>query len=106
MLNSIVLMGRLVADPELRSTSAGVAVCSFRIAVDRDYNGQNGEKRSVPFQPGSLDFFEFAFLRELAGPSGSPAGRRGRFFSRRCGACLRSVRIREQVSCVLSVCGG
>lgn len=30
-------MGRLVADPELRQTPNGVAVCTFRLAVDRDY---------------------------------------------------------------------
>ena len=37
MLNSVCLMGRLVADPELRQTPSGVSVCSFRIAVDRTY---------------------------------------------------------------------
>ena len=49
MLNSIVLMGRLVADPELRSTTAGVAVCSFRIAVDRDFSGRNGAEKQTDF---------------------------------------------------------
>ena len=33
MLNVIAIMGRLVADPELRTTPAGVNVCRFRIAV-------------------------------------------------------------------------
>ncbi len=37
MLNSVCLMGRLTADPELKSTQSGVSVCSFRIAVDRTY---------------------------------------------------------------------
>ena len=37
MLNRVTLMGRLVADPELRSTASNLSVCSFRIAVDRDY---------------------------------------------------------------------
>lgn len=35
MLNRIVLIGRLVKDPELRYTGQGTPVCSFRIAVDR-----------------------------------------------------------------------
>jgi single-strand DNA-binding protein len=34
-MNIVVEMGRLVADPELKQTQAGKAVCSFRIAVDR-----------------------------------------------------------------------
>ena len=37
MLNVAILMGRLVADPELRQTPSGVSVCFFRIAVDRNY---------------------------------------------------------------------
>lgn len=35
MLNTVAIMGRLVADPELRTTQSGVSVTSFRIAVDR-----------------------------------------------------------------------
>ena len=38
MLNRAILMGRLVADPELRQTPNGISVCSFRIAVDRNYS--------------------------------------------------------------------
>ena len=30
-------MGRLVADPELRQTPNGISVCSFTIAIDRNY---------------------------------------------------------------------
>ena len=37
MLNNINLMGRMVADPELKQTPSGVSVTSFTIAVDRDY---------------------------------------------------------------------
>lgn len=46
MLNSITIMGRLTANPELRRTSSGVAVTSFTIACDRDFKGQNGEKET------------------------------------------------------------
>ena len=37
MLNRAILMGRLVADPELRQTPNGISVCSFTIAIDRNY---------------------------------------------------------------------
>jgi single-strand DNA-binding protein len=43
MYSLTVMMGRLVEDPELRHTPNGVAVSSFRIAVDRSYK-VNGEK--------------------------------------------------------------
>lgn len=36
MLNKSLIMGRFVADPELRSTGSGRAVCSFTLAVERD----------------------------------------------------------------------
>ena len=44
MLNRIVIMGRLARDPELRRTQSGIAVTSFRIACDRDFKSQGGEK--------------------------------------------------------------
>ena len=47
MLNKVFLQGRLVADPELRQTPAGVSVATFRIAVDRDFkNKETGEKET------------------------------------------------------------
>ncbi len=49
MLNHITLMGRLVRDPELRRTGTGVAVASFRIAVDRDYQSKDGGERKADF---------------------------------------------------------
>ena len=49
MLNHITLMGRLVRDPELRRTSSGIAVASFRIAVDRDYAPKDGGERKADF---------------------------------------------------------
>lgn len=50
MINNVVLMGRLVADPELRTTANGTDVCSFRIAVDRNYVSQ-GQERQADFIP-------------------------------------------------------
>ena len=49
MLNHITLMGRLVRDPELRRTGTGVAVASFRVAVDRDYAPKDGGERKADF---------------------------------------------------------
>ncbi len=37
MLNSVIMTGRMVADPELKTTQSGVNVTSFRIAVTRNY---------------------------------------------------------------------
>ena len=48
MLNVIAIMGRLVADPEHRTTPAGVNVCKFRIACDRNFARQ-GEQRQADF---------------------------------------------------------
>lgn len=46
MLNKVILMGRLVRDPELRQTNGGTSVTSFTLAIDRDRKGQNGEKQT------------------------------------------------------------
>lgn len=48
MLNRVVLMGRIVADPELKTTPSGISVTSFRLAVDRSYVKQ-GEERKADF---------------------------------------------------------
>ena len=49
MLNHITVMGRLVRDPELRRTGSGVAVASFCVAVDRDYQSKDGSERKADF---------------------------------------------------------
>lgn len=59
MLNHIVLMGRLVHDPELRRTQAGVSVATFRIAVDRDYADKETRERQA-------DFIDVVVWRQLA----------------------------------------
>ncbi len=48
MLNNAVIMGRLVADPELRTTGSGISVTSFTVAVDRRFSRQ-GEERQADF---------------------------------------------------------
>lgn len=46
MLNRVILMGRLTADPELRQTQSGISVLSFSIAVDRDFTPKGEEKQT------------------------------------------------------------
>lgn len=59
MINVVVLMGRLVADPELKQTQNGTSVCSFRIAVDRNVaNKQTGERQA--------DFINITAWRQTA----------------------------------------
>lgn len=45
-MNIVLLIGRLVADPELKYTPSGTAVCTFRIAVDRIRKSESGEKEA------------------------------------------------------------
>lgn len=58
MINSVILMGRLVADPELRQTQTALSVCRFRIAVDRGYSSASGEKQA--------DFINITAWRQTA----------------------------------------
>ena len=46
MLNHIDIMGRLVADPELRSTASNIKVASFRIACDREAYSKDKAKET------------------------------------------------------------
>ncbi|NIM04627.1 MAG: single-stranded DNA-binding protein [Armatimonadetes bacterium] len=58
MVNRVVLVGRLVADPELRYTPSGVAVARLRIAVDRPFTNQQGERET--------DFIDIVAWRQSA----------------------------------------
>ncbi len=59
MLNHIVLMGRLVRDPELRRTQAGIPVATFTLAVDHDIpNRETGER--------GVDFIDVVVWRQTA----------------------------------------
>ena len=57
MLNRVILIGRLTKDPDLRYTPAGVAVCTFTLAVDRPYQ-KDGEREA--------DFISIVVWRQLA----------------------------------------
>lgn len=58
MINRIVLVGRLVADPEVRETNDGSSITKFRIAVDRTKTNEDGEKIT--------DFFNVVCFRRTA----------------------------------------
>lgn len=58
MINRVILMGRLVADPELKTTNTGVSVTSFRVAVDRNYVKAGAERQA--------DFFDIVAWRSAA----------------------------------------
>ncbi|HHX37879.1 MAG TPA: single-stranded DNA-binding protein [Clostridiaceae bacterium] len=45
-MNRAILIGRLVRDPELRTTQNGISVCSFTLAVDRRFKNQYGERET------------------------------------------------------------
>lgn len=58
MLNRIILIGRLTADPELRYTPSGVAVTRFTLAVNRPFTNQQGEREA--------DFIDVIVWRQMA----------------------------------------
>ena len=47
-INTAVIMGRLTADPELKTTASGLSVLSFSVAVERNYQ-KEGEEKAVDF---------------------------------------------------------
>ena len=49
MLNSIIIMGRLTRDPELRRTGSGLAVANFSVAVERDFPDKTTGQRETDF---------------------------------------------------------
>src|SRR5260221_3330289 len=59
MLNRVILIGRIATDPELKYTPSGIAVSSFRIAVNRPFgNQQTGESEA--------DFIDLVTWRQQA----------------------------------------
>lgn len=57
-MNNVALTGRLVADPELKTTQSGIEVTSFRIAVNQNYVKQGEERKA--------DFFNIVAWRQTA----------------------------------------
>ena len=56
-MNKVFLIGNLTRDPERTETSSGVAICRFAIAVNRNYSGADGERKT--------DFFNVTAWRGL-----------------------------------------
>ena len=60
-MNKLIIIGRLTKDPELRTTTSGVSVCSFTVAVNRR---QSASQRQNGQQP-EADFFAVSVWRNL-----------------------------------------
>ena len=45
-MNKVILTGNLTRDPELTTTSSGVSLCKFTIAVQKRFAGQDGEREA------------------------------------------------------------
>ena len=58
MVNKVILIGRLTADPEFSQSASGVSFCRFSIAVDRGY-AKNGQEKQT-------DFFRVSTFRQTA----------------------------------------
>ena len=57
-MNKVILIGNLAADPELRQTSSGLPVCTFRLAVQRRFSNAQGVREA--------DFFTIVAWRQTA----------------------------------------
>ena len=58
MLNRVILMGRLTAEPDYRTTQSGAPFARFTLAVDRDYTPQGAERKT--------DFLDIIVWRNTA----------------------------------------
>ncbi|KXA44553.1 single-stranded DNA-binding protein [Staphylococcus sp. HMSC059E03] len=80
MLNRVVLVGRLTADPQYRVTPSSLDVATFTLAVNRNFKDKNGEQQ--------VDFINCVVFRKQAENvnnylnKGSLAGVDGRLQSR------------------------
>ncbi len=63
MINSVILMGRLTADPELRQTQNGTSVTSFTVAVDRRFQRDQTDFISVVAWKQTAEFVEKYFKK-------------------------------------------
>ena len=58
-LNKVILGGRLTADPELKTTSSGISVVTFSIAVNRRFSKDSAQQNET-------DFFNVTAWRQTA----------------------------------------
>lgn len=66
-MQTIQIIGNLTSAPETRSTTSGVTVCSFTVAVDRKFKDQSGNK--------TTDFFRVNAWRQLGEMCGRYLGK-------------------------------
>lgn len=45
-MNRVILVGRITKDPEVKKTQSNIAVCSFTLAVNRQFTDQNGDRQA------------------------------------------------------------
>lgn len=57
-MNRVIMLGYLASDPELRTTQSGISNCTFRLAVQRQYKGKDGNRET--------DFFSVVCWRQTA----------------------------------------
>lgn len=57
-MNKVIMTGNLCNDPEVRQTNGGVSVCTFKIAVQRNFKNEQGVREA--------DFFSVVVWRQLA----------------------------------------
>ena len=80
MLNQVVIVGRMATEPEMRQTTAGKMITSFRVCVNRDWKNANGERE--------CDFFTCVAWEKVAEkicthfPKGAQIALTGRLQSR------------------------
>ena len=58
MINNAIIMGRITAEPELKTTSSGVSVSTITVAVDRSFAKQGEDKQT--------DFIDVVAWRKTA----------------------------------------
>jgi single-strand DNA-binding protein len=59
-LNKVMIIGRLTADPEVRTTPNGDSVASFSVATNFNWTGKDGQKQE------KVEFHNFVAWRKLA----------------------------------------
>ena len=75
MINRVVLTGRLTRDPELKSTSSGISVAVFTLAVNRQYTDASGNRGTdfiscVIWRKAAENFCSFTSKGSLVGIDG------------------------------------
>jgi single-strand DNA-binding protein len=58
-INQVILMGNLTRDPELRTTPSGQNVCSFSMAINRSWQGSDGQQQEA------VDYFDIVAWAKL-----------------------------------------